>query len=76
MTIEELEQRRDECTDPRLQEALDRLIDQRLYRLVNPPLIMRSHCRYCGQSMTDPMVIAIRANGDGYAHMVCVEREQ
>lgn len=47
-------------------------------RSINPPIRLRSQCRFCGQPMDaeSSSGLAMKANGDAYAHQGCVERER
>ena len=75
MTDRELYKHLRETTDPNVRAALNRLLVFRASRLVNPPIMIRDTCRYCGQKLTDPLEVCVRANGDAYAHQACVARE-
>ena len=68
---------------------LDRIDMQRVHHLINPPLRLRSVCRFCGNSMSLEIAtlslqpgadvrapIALRGVDDLYAHQRCVDREQ
>lgn len=46
------------------------------HRLISPTLVIRRACRYCGEPMPDVSQVVAKANGDGYAHNACVQREQ
>lgn len=57
---------------------VERLMQLRdLQRLINPPVVIRQVCRYCGDALDihDLTALVVKRNGDAYAHRRCVDRE-
>ena len=59
-------------------QILDRIDMQRVQRLINPPLITRDRCRFCGKPLKVTDEVKPRRNGpfaELYAHSACYKRE-
>jgi hypothetical protein len=65
-------------------DTTTRLLDQRLLelervrvaRLMNPPVIWRARCRFCGEALQADDRDTRMYRNEVYAHRTCVEREQ
>lgn len=63
-------------------QVLERIARRRMIDQMNPPVLMRERCRFCGEAMEGMQEMAVRATGqvetpgEIFAHQACVARER
>jgi hypothetical protein len=57
------------------QKLIDRLRWREAERQINPPMVIRRACRFCGGSMALIQGLVLYGSTDLYAHAKCFARE-